>query len=284
MYNRQEIAIDRIDPGLERLRRPVPAEIQRMAASLKEKGQLTPVVVTQNDPQFTLVDGFKRYRAAIQLGLLQIKGLVLPMESPRAKAMIYLLNRSGGFSLIQECLLIRELVDNDGLSQSESAILLERHKSWVSRRLSIVRRLAPEIVDDLSLKLIDPGSAASLARLPACNQIDFSAAIIRERLTAKEIAQLTDMFVKADDPGVRRHILKAPRDVLDELANKKKPASDPDSIIRRLGAAIKSLENALKPDLSPSIIAGLRQMRSGLTQIEQNMGGKNHASIEPSKN
>jgi len=88
------------------------------------------------------------------------------------------------------------------------------------------------------------------------------------------------MFVKTDDPGVRGHILKAPRDVLDELAKKKKPVSDLDSILRRLEAGIKRLEVILKPDLSSSISDGLRQMRTGLTQIRQNCGDKNHASTE----
>lgn len=280
MYKARQIRIDQIDPSWERLRRPVAGDIGRMATSLKAKGQLTPVIVIQGRHQFALIDGFKRYRAALQLGVKHLKGLILDLATPRAKAMIYLLNRSGGFSLIQEALLIRELVDSDGLNQSEAAVLLERHKSWVSRRLTIIRRLAPEIIDEMSLKLIEPGSARSLARLPPCNQTEFAAAIKREKLAAREIAQLVDLFVKANDPGVRKHIVMAPRDVLEALNQKKKSSISPGDILKRLNLTFKMLEKALGPAPINTIRTGLYLIRSGLNMIAKSYQEKQNDTIE----
>jgi len=42
-----------------------------------------------------------------------------------AKALIYLLNRSKGFSMITEAILVRDLVEVEGLNQVEAGVLLE---------------------------------------------------------------------------------------------------------------------------------------------------------------
>jgi len=47
-----------------------------------------------------------------------------------------------------EALVVWELLEIEGLNQVEAADLLERHKSWVCRRLSMIRSLAPEIIHD----------------------------------------------------------------------------------------------------------------------------------------
>ena len=103
-----------------------------------------------------VVDGFKRIQAARDLGMDSLKATWLSADATQAKAMMYLMNRSGSFSIIQQALLVRELVDTDGLSQKEVASMLERHKSWVNRRLLMIRRLTPEIIEDLKLELLPP--------------------------------------------------------------------------------------------------------------------------------
>jgi ParB-like chromosome segregation protein Spo0J len=139
-----DAAPDQFELDLERLRRPRDAAIKKMVGSLKKRGQLTPVIAVENERRFTLVDGFKRYHAAVKLCLPALKTVCIEADAKQAKAMMYLLNRSGGFTMIQEALLVRELIDSEGLTQTEAGILLDRHKSWISRRLDMVRRLAPQ--------------------------------------------------------------------------------------------------------------------------------------------
>jgi hypothetical protein len=169
-----------------------------------------------------LVDGFKRYRAAVKLSLPALKAVCIEADAKQAKAMMYLLNRSGGFTMIQEALLVRELIDTEGLTQTEAGILPDRHKSWICRRLDMVRRLAPEVIDDLLLELIPAGGGPSLARIPACNQPDFSTAIQTHQLSPLEIRRLADLYCKAPDPGIKQEILRSPRAALD-LAKSPEP-------------------------------------------------------------
>lgn len=205
---------DQLDLRLSVFRSGSPASIERMKYSLSKRGQLMPVTVTAEKNHLTLVDGFKRRQAALALGLNGLEATVVSVGPAQAKSMVYLLNRSGSISMISESLLIRDLVEVEGLSQSETAVLLDRHKSWVSRRLMMIRALAPEVVDDIKLRLLPPGVASSLARLPHGNQADFSAAIIKYGLSPKEVSTLVDLWCKAKEPTVKQSLLESPRQAL----------------------------------------------------------------------
>jgi len=214
----RSLRLDQLDLRLGPLRTPTAAAVKRMAESLCAYGQLSPAHVVSDGERFVLVDGFTRFEAARTLGLAALVVKLSLQTMPQAKAMMYLLNRSRGFTLIEEALLIRDLVEVEGLSQSEAGTLLERHKSWVSRRLDILRRLAMPIVENLILELLPPGSAAALARLPQQNQTDFAVVIQQHRLRPRQISQLVDLWCKAPDPGMRQYLLGSPVEVLAEAA------------------------------------------------------------------
>ena len=215
------VSPDHLDLSLGFLR-PVHARVQaKMTDSLIKYGQLTPLIVVEDKGRMILVDGFKRLRCAKELGMESLRVVPLKKSTAEAKALIYLLNRPTGFSMITEALLIRDLVEVEGLNQVETAVLLERHKSWVSRRLSMIRNLTPEIVDDIQLNLVPAGVGPSLARLPGDNQGDFSLAIQTNDLKSQEVKRLVDLWCKTKDPGVRRYLVKSPRKALEVVKQDK---------------------------------------------------------------
>jgi ParB-like chromosome segregation protein Spo0J len=221
------VSPDRLDLRLRHLHTPCDAAIQSMAASLEKRGQISPLIAADDGQCLILVDGFKRQAAAEAIGLAPIEVMAKDIDPLHSKAMLYLANRAKGFSMIQEAILIRELVEVDGLKQVEVATVLERHKSWVSRRLDMIRRLAPEIVEDLRLGLLPPGSVASLAQLPPCNQSDFSTAIQAHRLRPKEIHRLVELWCKAKDPAIKHFLLNRPKRALQIVCQDDTPAMDP---------------------------------------------------------
>ncbi|MFO7886392.1 MAG: ParB N-terminal domain-containing protein [Desulfobacteraceae bacterium] len=169
-----KISPDQLDLSLSVFRPVHSAAQKKMTNSLIKYGQLTPVTVVEKERRMILVDGFKRHRSAKELKMENFKAVVLSKSSSEAKALIYLLNMQAGFSMITEATLIRDLIEVEGLNQVETAILLERHKSWVCRRLQMICSLSSQIVDDIKVNLIPPGFGPSLARLPRDNQADFS--------------------------------------------------------------------------------------------------------------
>ncbi|MDQ1240004.1 MAG: ParB family transcriptional regulator, chromosome partitioning protein [Thermodesulfobacteriota bacterium] len=212
------VAPSKFDLSLARLRRCPRTAIEAMISSLERRGQLNPVVAAGHGQHIILVDGFKRQQAASIIGMDKISAVILRhYDRSVLKALIYLLNHNGGFELIEECLIIRELVEKDGFRQVEVATMMERHKSWVSRRLEMVRRLNPQIIEDIRVGLLPPGSARPLARLPECNQVDMGAAIQRDKLKTEEIHRLVDLWRKAANPEQKRFIMGSSRKAL-ELA------------------------------------------------------------------
>jgi ParB family transcriptional regulator, chromosome partitioning protein len=121
------IAIDQLDLRFSPLRAPTALAVKKMASSLRARGQITPIVITTDPP--STVDGFKRIQAARSLGMGRLKAIGIHVGPIQAKAMMYLMNRSGSFSLIEEAILVRELVDGDGLSQTDAAATLKKHKN-----------------------------------------------------------------------------------------------------------------------------------------------------------
>jgi len=208
------VSPESLDLRLKRLHTPSRSAIDNMAASLARYGQISPVIASDDGQRLILADGFKRQAAAKIIGLSRLVVMSVDTSIAHTKALMYLVNRASGFSMIAEAMLVQELVDVDGLKQAEAATLLERHKSWVSRRLDIIRRLAPETVEELKLNLVPGGSAPSLARLPQCNQADFSAAIQTHRLRPQEISRLVDLWCKAKEPAHKRFLLDFPHQAL----------------------------------------------------------------------
>ena len=216
------VGLDQFDLELERLRRCKDTFVQKILQSLKHQGQLAPVVVTERQQRLLMIDGFKRYRAAEMLGWSCLNAVSVEVDMKKAKAMLYVLNRSGCVSMLHEALLVAELIENEGLTQNEVGILMDHHRSWVSRRLEMIRRLSPEIIDALLLELIPPGAGPSLARVPQCNQPDFYATIVRHRFSSAQIAKLADIYCKAPSPDMKQMVLASAGEALSIVSKKQK--------------------------------------------------------------
>jgi ParB-like chromosome segregation protein Spo0J len=66
-----------------------------MVASLREFGQLSPVVCCERAEVACLLDGYQRLRAARELELPVLSALLLEVDDREAKAAMYRLNQLG---------------------------------------------------------------------------------------------------------------------------------------------------------------------------------------------
>lgn len=266
------ITMDQMDLRFLQLRSPTALAIRNMAHSMKKRGQLTPVVLVGEEKPYILIDGFKRYWAAQSLGLESLKAILIHVDLTKAKSMMYLMNRTVRLSFIQEAMLIRELVDQDGLKQTEAAGLLDHHKSWVNRRLMVIRRLAPEILEDLSLELLPPGSAVVLSRVAQCNQGDFSAAIQRHGLSLKEIRMLTDIWCKTKEPAKKQFLLCSPKEALAFVKEEQAGLSALQNVRELLLAFKKRLGAPFQdPGSNSQLKVCVSQIKSEICAIEQTL-------------
>jgi ParB-like nuclease domain len=209
------VSLNELGQGYRRYRLADPEAEDAMAGSLRRWGQLSPVVACVRDEKLELLDGFKRFGAARQIGALtSLSVRVLEVDERTAKAAILGLNRGQRATReLEEAWIVQALVRDDGMTQVEAAHLLSRHKSWVCRRLALLEKLSVAVKEDLRLGLVGPSLARQLARLPTGNQEALLALTRRETLTAQEVSGVIDLLQGASQEQAA-FVLQEPREAL----------------------------------------------------------------------
>ncbi len=191
-----------------------PTAEEAMARSLSTYGQLAAVTACWRDGRAELLDGFKRHAAAGPLAWSSLSVRLVDVDERSAKAAIFGLNRTGQHpSELEEAWIVQALVREDGLSQVEAAQLLNKHKSWVCRRLALLERLGAEAQAELRLGLLSPGLARQLTRLPVGNQAAVLRVARRDSLSVLEVQGVVDLLCGASQEQ-EAHVLTDPRAVL----------------------------------------------------------------------
>ena len=211
-----EIALSEIGQSYARLRLVHPQADAGMMDSLRQFGQIFPVVVVPLAERYELVDGFKRLRALKHLGYERVKASVVTLGVHALKAAMIALNRrKGAISDLEEGMVVHSLCREDGLSQVEVALLLGRHKSWVCRRLSLIERLCDEALEHIRLGLIPTSIGRELCRLPRGNQQAALHTILKYRLSCRESLRLVSVLLQRPRWGWQ-NLLNFPIEILSE--------------------------------------------------------------------
>ena len=191
-----EIPLSELGQSYGRLRLVHPQADAWMVDSLRQFGQIFPVVVALGE-RYELIDGFKRLRALKHLGYERVTARVLDLSDHGLKAAMIDLNRKkGSICDLEEGLVVHSLCREDGLSQVEAAVLLGRHKSWVCRRLSLIERLCDEALSHIRLGLIPTSIGRELCRLPRGNQPAGLRTILKYRFCSRESARLVSLLLQ----------------------------------------------------------------------------------------
>ena len=109
-----------------------------------------------------MLDGFTRWEAAGQVrGMTTLSVRLIDVDDRHAKAAIHGLNQTGRRPHeLEEAWIVQALVREDGLSQSEVAELLGRHKSWVCRRLALLGEALHRSASGPGSRAVDPDRGA----------------------------------------------------------------------------------------------------------------------------
>jgi ParB-like chromosome segregation protein Spo0J len=256
-----------------------PAAEEAMARSLRRYGQLAPLTACWRQGQVELLDGFKRRTAAAQVAWPTLSVRLLEIDERAAKAAIFGLNSSGRRpNELEEAWIVQALVREDGMSQVEVAQLLDRHKSWVCRRLAFLERLCDEAQADLRLGLLSAGLARQLTRLPVGNQVAVLTTARREALALVEVQGLIDRLPGAS-PEQEALLLQDPRAALVQAAGVPGPVRDPrlspagNRLARQLGVLLdllRRLENGQRhPGLAELTRADRRLLAARFVRLAE---------------
>lgn len=210
-----QLELHHIDLKYGHLRVRPKMRLDRLMASLVTEGQQMPVVVVGSEPQsYVLIDGYRRVEALRKLGRDLVRASVLELSEPEALIWSWAAARGGGRSVIEEAWLLRELHEQHHLELAELATRFGRSKSWVSRRLALVRDV-PEDVEaavrdgDLSpqavMKYLVPLARANASQ---CGQLVRN--LRGERASVRQLGRLYAAW-RAGDEEQRQRIVEHPR-------------------------------------------------------------------------
>ncbi len=212
------LELGQLDLKYGRLRGVDPRRQRRLIASLAECRQHVPVlVVASGQPhRWTLIDGYARTSALRKLG--RDKVWAMAPEVTEAEALI-LRQRSSGrhSSALEDGWLVRELVEGHGYEFGEVARDLGRSRSWVSRRLGLVKTLPPVVQRAVQEGRVCAFGATKfllpLARANAQQCKMLMTALGKSRITSRQLETLYKVWRKADAVG-RARIAEQPLAVL----------------------------------------------------------------------
>ena len=217
------IKAEKIQEWSNRYRLIQPEAVKGMVVSMQSVGQLMPVILQKQEDSFNLIDGIKRYRAALELGLQELPSLVFEVDTAMAKAMIIHYNRhNSSLSMYEQGLIVSSLVREHKMSQKEVSKLLRQSHSWVCRRLGMIERLLPEVQDEIRMGSISISHGRELVKLPRGNQGQALAVVLKEGLSSRECAIVVDKLLKSRDAQGTQYIYNNSREVIRQVVQKDK--------------------------------------------------------------
>jgi ParB-like chromosome segregation protein Spo0J len=264
------------------LRLLVDEPLRQMRQSLERHGQLTALTVYATaDTGLEIVDGFKRLRAARELGWSELRVREIGADAIQAAAAIAILNEAHGLTELEEGWLCRLLHREYGLPQHEVGRWLGRHKSWVCRRLLLVEGLEEDV--QVRLGLLAPRAASEIARLPRGNQTAAAEVVTRRGLTAGQSARLVQTALGFPDAGTRSQWLLAALTAPEPLLREKplpRATSPAEMLLRdidtatRVSARIQArLRDSPSPLMDPRVAALLDEGVHALSAVIERLLG-----------
>lgn len=210
------IRITQIEDSFSHFRLTIPSRIASMQSSLSTSGQLQPVVARSHGEGYQLLDGFKRYYAALALQWDSLECRVVEVDDIMAKTMLLTYNHySGGPDSYEQAGIVHSLKKEHLLSETEIARLLNKSISWVSRRLSFIERLDECASTHLRLGHITSTHARELSRLPRGKQGAFLKLILDHGLTSRQSALLAGKYLQAKTPAQQEYLFSHPMEAIE---------------------------------------------------------------------
>jgi ParB family chromosome partitioning protein len=166
-------------------------EFGELVSSVKEKGIITPLLVSQTAEGYQLVAGERRWRAAQKAGLDRVPVVVretTPMESLEL-ALIENIHRKD-LNPVEEALAYRRWMEDSGATQDRLAVTLGKDRSTIANMLRLLN-LPQDIQQDLIDGRLTMGQARALAGIKgAGEQKRIRDLIVRKGLTVRQVEAL----------------------------------------------------------------------------------------------
>jgi ParB family chromosome partitioning protein len=215
------------------------AKLEELAASIKERGVLEPLVVRRVDQGYELIIGERRWRAAQRAGLKEVPVLVKEVEDREVLELSLIENlQRENLNPIEEAEGFRRLIDEFDLSQEELAGRVGKDRTTITNALRLLK-LPPDVIEQLIQDRITAGHARAILGLDTKEkQKELCSLILKRGLSVREAEALAKRWSKKS-----KHPLPSERSKL-ELTSQLKALQD--SLKRCLATQVKIIPRGKK--------------------------------------
>jgi hypothetical protein len=121
----------------------------RLLASIAERGIEEPLEGVDTTAGRMLLNGFKRHRCAVKLGIEVVPYVSLGQDEATAIMNLMRTSTAKGLAIIEQARFVVDLLSIHGLSVAEVARTLGRSKAWVSMRRGLLEEMSDTIQEIL---------------------------------------------------------------------------------------------------------------------------------------
>lgn len=198
----QEIELTELDVRYENYRMKNPAVEKRLLTSMAQRGIEQALEGTACGESKILLNGFKRRRCALRLGLHQVPYVSLGEDEAGAILHLLRVSNQSALSLLEQARFIDQLRQRK-MSVADIAEQLSRSKSWVSMRLGLLEEMSPRVQEEIFAGrfpvypyMYTLRSFMRLNRIGKQEVEEFVLAISGQSLSVREIEQLAHGYFR----------------------------------------------------------------------------------------
>lgn len=202
-----QVPIEQVRPNPNQPRRHFdPDDLSDLAASIREKGILQPLIVREVEGGFEIVAGERRWRAAQQAQLHQVPVLVRDLDDTEVLEIAIIENiQRADLNAVEEASGYRQLMDKFGHTQEKLAEALGKSRSHIANLLRLLS--LPEDVQTL-VKNGDLSAGHARALITVDNASQLAKAVVRDGLSVRATEALVK---KQQEGGAEKPAAKAPQ-------------------------------------------------------------------------
>jgi len=173
------------------------SKIEELAASVKEKGILEPLIVRRTDRGYELIVGERRWRAAQKAGLKEVPVLVKEAQGREALEISLIENlQREDLNPIEAAEAFKHLIQEFDISQEDLSKRMGKDRTTITNTLRLLK-LPTEIRNELLQNHITSGHARAILSLESKEkQKELCALIVRKGLSVREAEVIAKRWVE----------------------------------------------------------------------------------------
>ena len=185
----QIVPIEKIAPNPDQPRRDFPAQdMDDLAASIKEKGVIQPLIVREKSNGYEIVAGERRWRAAQMAKLHELPVIIRDYTDTEVLEIAIIENiQRADLNPVEEAAGYQQLMDKFGHTQEKLAAALGKSRSHIANLMRLLQ-LPKEVLDLLKEGKLTAGHARAL--ITTENPVVLARQVVKQGLSVRETERL----------------------------------------------------------------------------------------------